>query len=130
MNIFTHSKKEINSIINEIKNNNSNQKELKYKKNKNKFNYERLYKICNILKFKIVCYIFIEFSILLLFFYYVTGFCIVYQRTQFDWLFDSLISILLSILFKLLLAFFVSILYIISLKYKSKLLFKIALFLY
>jgi len=130
LNIFTHSKKEINSIINEIKNNNSNQKELKYKINNYKFNYKRLYKICNILKFKIICYIVFEFSILLLFFYYVTGFCIVYQKTQIDWLYDSLISILLSILFKLLLAFFVSILYIISLKSKSKLLFKIALFLY
>ena len=107
----------------------SNQKELKYKNN-NKIYIERLYKICHLLKFKIICYIILEFSILLFFFYYVTVFCIVYQKTQIDWLYDSITSIFLSILIKLLFAFFISILYIISLKYKSKLLFRIALFLY
>ena len=125
LNFLTHSKKGINSIFNEIKNK-SNQKELKYINN---IYIERLYKICHLLKFKIICYIILEFSILLFFFYYVTVFCIVYQKTQIDWLYDSLISIFLSILLKLLFAFFISILYIISLKYKSKLLFKIALFL-
>ena len=129
MNILTQSKRGINKIFNEIKNK-SNQKELKYKTNNNNIFIERLYKTCNILKIKIFCYIVIEFSILIFFFYYVTGFCIVYQKTQIDWLFDSITSILLSSLFKLLLSFFIAILYIISLKYKSVLLFKIALFLY
>ena len=127
LNFLTHSKKGINSIFNEIKSK-LNQKELKYIDNNNIY-IERLYKICHLLKFKIICYIILEFSILLFFFYYVTVFCIVYQKTQIDWLYDSLISIFLSILIKLLFAFFISILYIISLKYKSKLLFKIALFL-
>ena len=127
LNILTHSKKGINEIFNEM-NNNLNQKELKYKTNNNIY-IERLYKLCYILKFKIVCYIFFELSILLFFFYYVTGFCIVYQKTQIDWLYDSIASIFLSILIKLFFAFFISILYIISLKYKSKLLFKIAVFL-
>ena len=130
LNILTHSKRGINKIFNEI-NNKSNQKDLKYKNNNNNNIFiERLYKACYLLKIKIFCYIFIEFSILIFFFYYVTGFCIVYQKTQIDWLFDSITSIFLSILFKLLLSFFVAILYIISLKYKSKLLFKIALLLY
>jgi hypothetical protein len=128
LNFLTHSKKRINAIFNEIKNM-PNKKELNYKNN-NKIYIERLYKICHLLKFKIICYIILEFSILLFFFYYVTVFCIVYQKTQIDWLYDSLISIFLSILIKLLFAFFISILYIISLKYKSKLLFRIALFLY
>jgi hypothetical protein len=128
LNFLTHSKKGIHTIFNEIKNK-SNQKELKYI-NKNNIFIERLYKICHILKFKIACYIILEFSLLLFFFYYVTVFCIVYQKTQIDWLYDSIISIFLSILIKLLFAFFISILYIISLKYKSKLLFRIALFLY
>jgi hypothetical protein len=129
--ILTHSKSGINKIFNEI-NNKSNQKELKYKKNNNNNNFfiERLYKIFKNLKIKIICYIVIEFLILIFFFYYVTGFCIVYQKTQIDWLIDSITSIFLSILFKLFLSFFIAILYIISVKYKSKILFKIAIFLY
>ena len=90
---------------------------------------ERINKICNILKIKIVCYIVFEFAILLFFFYYVTGFCIVYQKTQIDWLLDSITSVLLSILMKLFYSFFIAILYIISLKRKSKILYKIAIFL-
>ena len=129
LSVLTHSKRRINNIFNEIKNK-SNQKELKYKNNNIKIYIERLYKICNILKFKIVCYIAFEYTILLFFFYYVTGFCIVYQKTQIDWLLDSITSILLSILIKLLYSFLIAILYIISLKNKSKLLFKIVLFLY
>ena len=127
LSVLTQSKRRINKIFNEIKNK-SNQNELKYKDGI-KIYIERVYKIMNILKIKIVCYIVFEFSILLFFFYYVTGFCIVYQKTQIDWLLDSITSILLSILFKLLYSFFIAILYIISLKKKSKLLFKIALFL-
>jgi hypothetical protein len=95
LNILTQSKRGINKIFNEIKNK-SNQKELKYI-NKNNIFIERLYKICHILKFKIACYIILEFSLLLFFFYYVTVFCIVYQKTQIDWLYDSIISIFLSI---------------------------------
>jgi len=128
LSVLTQSKRRINKIFNEIKNK-SNQNELKYKDDI-KIYIERVYKIMNILKIKIVCYIVFEFSILLFFFYYVAGFCIVYQKTQIDWLLDSITSILLSILFKLLYSFFIAILYIISLKKKSKLLFKIALFLY
>ena len=128
LNFLTHSKKGINTIFNEIKNK-SDQKELKYKNNNNIY-IEKLYKICHLLKFKIICYIILEFSILLFFFYYVTVFCIVYRKTQIDWLYDSITSIFLSILIKLLFAFFISVLYIISLKYKSKVLFNIALFLY
>jgi len=128
LSVLTQSKRRINKFFNEIKNK-SNQNELKYKDDI-KIYIERVYKIMNILKIKIVCYIVFEFSILLFFFYYVTGFCIVYQKTQIDWLLDSITSILLSILFKLLYSFFIAILYIISLKKKSKLLFKIALFLY
>ena len=130
LSILTHSKGRINKIFNEIKNN-SNQKELENNKNNNINIYiERLYKISNILKIKIVCYIVFELTILLFFFYYVTGFCIVYQKTQIDWLLDSIMSILLSILFKLLYSFFIAMLYITSLKKKSKILFKIALFFY
>ena len=130
LSILTHSKGRINKIFNEIKNN-SNQKELENNKNNNINIYiERLYKISNILKIKIVCYIVFELTILLFFFYYVTGFFIVYQKTQIDWLLDSIMSILLSILFKLLYSFFIAMLYITSLKKKSKILFKIALFFY
>ena len=127
LNVLTHSKRRINKVFNEIKNN-SDLKELKYKKNNIKIYSERIYKICNILKIKIAFYIVFESAILLFFFYYVTGFCIVYQKTQIDWLLDSITSVLLSILFKLLYSFFIAILYITSLKKKSKLLFKIALF--
>ena len=36
----------------------------------------------------------IEFSLMLFFWYYVTAFCHVYNKTQYSWLFDSFLSIL------------------------------------
>ena len=91
---------------------------------------ETLQKIYNNLKIKIIIYIFLEFLFLLFFFYYITGFCIVFKKTQIDWLLDSIISIFISIIVKLLISFIITIFYLVSLKYKIKRLYNIVMFIY
>ena len=100
----------------------------KVKSSDKKILFEKLRKIFKILKIKIICYIIIEFFFLLFFFYYVTAFCEVFKNTQISWLSDSYISFLLSIPFELLLSLFYACLYIISIKYKFKILYNIVLF--
>ena len=91
---------------------------------------EKLQKIYKILKIKIIVYIFLEFLILLFFFYYINGFCIVFKKTQIDWLLDSIISIFISIIVKLLISFIITKFYLVSLKYKYKRLYNIVMLLY
>ena len=115
--MLTHSKKEI--------------KELVKRKNLIYINIiQKLQKIYKNLKIKIILYIFLEFSLLLFFFYYVTGFCIVFKKSQIDWLLDSLISIFLFIILKLLISFIISIFYLVSLQYKIKIIYNIVISLY
>ena len=114
-NILTHSKNAI--------------KDLFEKKNFIYINMiQKLQKIYKQLKIKIIIYIFLEFLLLLFFFYYVTGFCIVYKKSQIDWLLDGLVSIFISILIKLLISFIISIFYLVSLKYKIKIIYNIVIF--
>ena len=92
--------------------------------------YENIIKIFKTLKIKIICYIIIEFILLLFFFYYITAFCEVYKNTQISWISDSFISFLLSIPLELLISFFLSLLYMVSLKYKFEKLYNFVLFFY
>ena len=92
--------------------------------------YENIIKIFKNLKIKIICYIIIEFILLLFFFYYITAFCEVYKNTQISWISDSFISFLLSIPLELLISFFLSLLYMVSLKYKFEKLYNFVLFFY
>jgi len=116
-NILTHSKNAI--------------KDLLEKKNFIYINIiQKLQKIYKQLKIKIIIYIFLEFLLLLFFFYYVTGFCIVYKKSQIDWLLDGLVSTFVSILIKLLISFIISIFYLVSLKYKIKIIYNIVIFTY
>ena len=87
-------------------------------------------KIYKYLKVKIICYISIEFSIMIFFLYFITAFCEVYKETQNSWLFDSFISFLLSILIELLISLFICVLYELFIKMKLHCIYKIALFLY
>ena len=103
-------------------------KKYKVKRNDKQIIYEKLRKIFKILKIKIVCYIIIESFLLLFFFYYVTAFCEVYKSTQSSWLSDSYISFLFSFPIELSLSFFYAVFYMISIKYKLKALYNIALF--
>ena len=116
-NMLTHSKKAIKELI--------KTKNLIYINMIKEF--QKIYKY---LKTKIILYIFFEFSLLLFFFYYVTGFCIVYKKSQIDWLLDGLVSTFISILIKLLISFIILIFYLISLKYKIKIIYNIFIFTY
>ena len=82
------------------------------------------------MKIKIVCFIIIEFLILIFFIYFITAFCEVYKDTQLSWLYDSFISFLLSFPLELLISFIISLLYISSLRIKNQFLYKISLILY
>ena len=82
------------------------------------------------LKYKIILFIIIEFSLMLFFYYFVTAFCEVYKKTQINWLFDFFISFLISSLTEIFMAFLLSIFYILSLRYKLKFIYRIVLFIY
>ena len=82
------------------------------------------------MKFKIVCFIIIEFLIMIFFLYFITAFYEVYKDTQLSWLYDSFISFLLSFPLELLISFIISLLYISALRIKNKFIYNIALFLY
>ena len=130
LNLLTNSKYSIESLFRE--------EEKKMRKNKNyvvdkstkKIIYNNLLKIFKYMKIKIICYIFIEFTIMILFLYFITAFCEVYKDTQISWLFDSIISFLLSILFELIISFLISILYILAIKTKIEFLYNLVMFLY
>ena len=130
LNVLTNSKYSIESLFRE--------EERKMRKNKNyivnkstkKIIYNNLLKIYKYMKIKIICYIVIEFSIMIFFLYFITAFCEVYKDTQNSWLFDSFISFLLSILFELIISFLISILYILAMKTKIQFLYNLVMFLY
>ncbi len=82
------------------------------------------------LKFKIVIFIIIEFSIMLFFYYFVTAFCEVYKKTQISWLFDFFSSFLLSLLGEIFLSLLLTVLYTISINYKIKFIYTITIFFY
>ena len=99
--------------------------------NNNKYNkLIFLRKICNVLKCKIILFIIFEFLLMLFFYYFVTSFCEVYKNTQVSWLYDFLISFLISFAFEIFGAFLIAIFYILSLRYKIKCLYLICLFFY
>ena len=89
-----------------------------------------LIKIFKLLNIKIIIYIIIELIIMLFFFYYITSFCEVYKDTQMSWALDSFISFLLSILTELFTSFLTTVLYLISLKYQLRILYKFVIFFY
>ena len=112
--------------------------EKKLRKNKNykvnkKTKIEILDKIQVIskkLKIQIVIFIIIEFIIMLFFYYFVTAFCEVYNKTQNAWLYDFFTSFLISFSYEILGAFIIAIIYTLALRYKIKILYNIALFFY
>ena len=95
--------------------------------------FEIMHKIREIslkLKRKIVLFIIIEFSIMLFFYYFVTAFCEVYKETQISWLTDFFSSFLISLISEISGALIIAIFYILSIRYKLKFLYSIALFFY
>ena len=86
--------------------------------------------ISKILRLKIVIFIIFEFSIMLFFYYFVTAFCAVYNKTQKSWLLDFFSSFLMSLLGEICLSLLLTVLYTISISYKIKIIYTITLFFY
>ena len=90
----------------------------------------KLKKIFQKLKIKILIFILIEFLMVIFFWYFATAFCAVYFETQYSWLYDSFTSLLMSIIFKVLLCFTLSSIYITSLRNHLDCVYKIIMFIY
>ena len=111
---------------------NKMRKNKKYKVNiRNKKEiFTKIQKLYFKIKIKIVVFIFIEFLFQLFFYYFVTAFCSVYQKTQVSWLYDFFISFLISFAVEIAFALLIAIVYIISIRYKLNLLYKVIILIY
>ena len=81
------------------------------------------------LKIKMTFFVIIDFLILLFFFYFVTAFCEIYKNTQTSWISDAVVSIIISFPIELAIALAITIIYFLSIKYKWKYVYKLAMFL-
>jgi len=130
LNFLTNSKEDIEEIFR--KEEKKMRKDSKYKVSKitKREMMLKIYDIIKNLKTKILFFIILECTLLLFFFYFVTAFCEVYQKTQVSWLCDSFTSFILSFPIEFLLAFIIALFYKISLSKKSSLLYKIVIVFY
>jgi hypothetical protein len=130
LSVLTNSKDEIVSIFRKEEEKMRNDKNFKITlKTKNEI-IKELNKIFSILLFKIILFIIIETLILFFFCYYMVAFCAVYKKTQYSWLADCGVSILLTIPFELASSFIMAVFYNISLTYKLKFIYSIVMFFY
>ena len=91
---------------------------------------EKVIKIINKIKKRNILFLIIEFIFMVFFTYFIIAFCAVYQGTQTSWILDSLVSLLFSFIIKCVTVFFAATMYINGVRYKIKLLYKIAVFIY
>ena len=106
-----------------------NKKYIPNNKDKNRVIHE-IKLIFRKLRIKILIFILLEFLMMLFFWYFVSAFCAVYNGTQYSWLYDSFTSLIFSIFTKLITCFFLSLLYITSIKYRIECLYKFGIFFY
>ena len=130
LSLLISSKDDIVNLFRDVENNIRRNKNYKISNKTKKNIYKKLEKIYKCLKIKILFYIIFESFIILFFFYYILAFCEVYRETQINWIIDSIISTLLSILIELFTSFVISLLYILSIKFKLKPLYTIVLSIY
>ena len=128
--LLTNSKAKIELLFREEEQKMRKNKKYKVDTNKKKSIYNNLLEIFKCMKIKIVCYIIIEFLLMLFFLYFITAFCEVYRDTQMSLLYDFFISFILSIPLELLISFIISLLYIAAIKLQIKFLYNISLFSY
>ena len=128
--LLTNSKHAIEALFREEEQKMKKNKMYKVDLNKKKFIYNNLLNVYKKMRIKIICYIIIELILMLFFFYFITAFCEVYRDTQKSLLYNCFISFILSIPLELLISFFVSIIYVGSIKLKIKFLYNLALFSY
>ena len=87
-------------------------------------------KILKIYKIKVFVFMFIEFMLMLFFWYYVTVFCHVYSSTQKSWLIDSFLTMLSRIIIDFLLCLAFAKLYRMAVEANVHALYKLSLFFY
>ena len=92
--------------------------------------FNKLKKICYRLRCEIIFFIIFEFSIMLFFYYFVTAFCEVYKNTQISWLIDFFYSFIINLICEIIGALIMAIFYILSLKYRIKIIYNMVLFFY
>ena len=76
-----------------------------------------------------ILFVVVDFIIILFFFYFVTAFCEVYSNTQTSWISDAVVSIIISFPIELAISFAITVVYILSIKYKCKFVYKLAMLL-
>ena len=91
---------------------------------------QKILKISSQLKCKAIFFIIFEIILMLYFYYFVTAFCEVYKKIQKSWLYEFIISFFLSLSGEIIFAFLLAILYVLSIKYKSKFIYNIVIFFY
>ena len=128
LSFLTNSKNSIEILFKEEEQKMRKNKKYKVNYNRKKYIYINILKVNKFMKVKIICYIIIEFLIMLFFLYFITAFCEVYRETQKSLLFDYFSSFILSILFEILISLFIAFLYISAIKLKLQFLYNIALF--
>ena len=120
----------LQSIFEEEEESLKNQKGYEINVERKKEIEEKVRIIMEHLKIKIIIFFILEFLIMIFFWYYVIAFCHVYHNTQESWIIDCLVSFLYSILINSVFAFVFTILYIISVKFQIKWLYKVSMFMY
>ena len=133
MTLFTN----LNNSSNDIRNLFKEEEEKLMKDKKYKVSHKRkkeiqleIEKILKKFKIKIIILTIIEFSLMLFFWYYVTAFCHVYNKTQYSWLFDSFLSILSRTILDFVLPIGLAKLYRVSIQTNIKCIYRFVLFLY
>ena len=86
--------------------------------------------ILNRHRIKVIILSFIEFSLMLFFWYYVTAFCHVFSSTQISWLLNSFLSIISRLVIELLGSLLLAKLYRMAVEANSHCFYKIVLFFY
>ena len=121
-----------NAIRNVFRNEEEKMKNKKYQINekRKKEIFLEIEKILNYLKIKIFLLIAIQIILILFFWYFVTAFCHVYQKTQTSWLLDSFLSFLSRVIIEFLFALFYAKLYIVSVESNVYCLYRALLFIY
>ena len=81
-------------------------------------------------KIKVIFFYIIEFLLMLCFWYYVTVFCYIYQKTIISWLLDTLITIIIRIIIDIIKNLIFSALYKCSISSNCECIYKLIIFLY
>jgi len=128
--LLTNSKDEVEELFRIEEKKMRQNKKYKVSFKRRKHILKTIYEINRKLKIKIIIFIILEFLIMLFFFYFVTAFCEVYNKTQISWIIDSFVSFILSFPMEFLYALFIAIVYKISISVQIKWLYKLIMVFY